>query len=272
MNENRNNIKLLSTRNYFKKRLTNFLFNEKNYNRIKLFKIIFDYKIGKPYDKIIPLLPEILNEDDVILDIGANMGQYACRLNQLVPKGKVFSFEPVLENYRALVKMKSILKLNNVEILKLAVSDKKGKDKIYIPVINKSLIDGTQAVLEGNKKTYDNVNYNIEIVETDTIDNIVEEKNIEKISFIKIDTEGAELRVLKGALGSLKRFKPLLQLEIGHDNTGLNLIYEEGYLPFYIFDKKFIEAEKAIDAKSRLGDVILIHNDKKNIYKTLLFA
>ena len=258
----------LTTKNYYKKKIVNFFFNEEHYNLIKLYKIIWDYKIGKPYDEIIKIFPYLLKVDDIVFDIGANMGQYACRLSKILPGGRIFSFEPVQDNYKALFKMKFLLKLKNVETFQLALSDKIGTEKIYIPLINKNLIDGTQASLEESKKNYENVSYKIETAETNTIDNLVERMNLEKIAFIKIDTEGAEMKVLRGGKETIKNFKPFMKLEINHKNKELEYLYEDGYEPFYFMKNKFLEADRAVKLKEYPGDVILIHkNNKKNFSK-----
>jgi len=109
---------MIKTDNYIKKRIVNAIFNEKWYNKIKLFKIILDYKFYIPYE-ISPLLKDMLTKDSIVLDIGANMGQYACRINNILKNGdgEVYSFEPVNTNFMALRSMKRKLKLTKVTII-----------------------------------------------------------------------------------------------------------------------------------------------------------
>src|SRR5215203_4511174 len=104
----------LKTKNHLQKNIIHFLFNEKWYNKIKLYKIIWNYKMGKPYE-MSPLLDNLVSGDSIVLDIGANMGQYACRLNDIVKKGKghVYSFEPVSTNFASLSSMVSTSGLKN---------------------------------------------------------------------------------------------------------------------------------------------------------------
>ncbi|MCY1543544.1 methyltransferase, FkbM family [compost metagenome] len=49
-----------------------------------------------------------------------------------------------------------------------------------------------------------------------TLDTIVDQQNISSLDFIKIDVEGCELEVLKGSLETIKRFKPVVLLEMNH--------------------------------------------------------
>ena len=51
-----------------------------------------------------------------------------------------------------------------------------------------------------------------------TLDEYIEQQQIPKIDFIKIDTEGYEMHVLKGAVETLKKFRPLLFVELSDDN------------------------------------------------------
>ena len=81
---------------------------------------------------------------------------------------------------------------------------------------------------------------------------------------IKCDAEGAELRILKGGEKAIKKYKPLLLLEIEHDNIGLNYLYEFGYEPYYVKNNKFIDAEKIEGGIKDL--TILIHKEITNKY------
>ena len=126
MNSQRN----LHTDNYIKKRITHFLFNERGYNYIKLLKIIIDYLLNIPYEYS-RILDNLIKPGSIVFDIGANMGQFACRFNKCVGKeGKVYSFEPVSFNFFALKKMKSFLKLKRVELYNKGVHFETGTTKI----------------------------------------------------------------------------------------------------------------------------------------------
>ena len=56
----------------------------------------------------------------------------------------------------------------------------------------------------------------MEIVKITTLDAYVREKNLPRVDFIKLDVEGAELDVLKGAVTTIARFKPILALSAYH--------------------------------------------------------
>jgi FkbM family methyltransferase len=250
----------LKTSNYFQKLIVSKLFNEKYYHKIKLAKIIFDYLIGKDYEDSKILFSQIIKQDSIILDIGANMGQYACRLSDFIKSGKIYSFEPFNPNYIALCSMKKILRLKNIIPIHTAISDKKGMLKLMIPIINDNLIVGTQAVLEQFQHSdFKNVKYCEETVAVNTIDDFVSENKLNNIDFIKIDTEGAEIAVLTGGLETIKKYLPVLSIEISPLNSELHFLYEMGYRSYFISNKKLRIFNETGKKEKFTGNLILIN-------------
>ncbi len=248
----------LKTEYYLQKRIVNFLFNEKWYNRIKLFRIIFDFKLKQSYE-MSKLLKYILQGNSIIFDIGANMGQYACRFNSIVNKGKghVYCFEPVEANFVALKNMKKILKLNNISLNKLGVSNVVETTIINIPVFNNGLVVGTQATLLDLKK----IKHRTEAIKVTTIDNYFLENKIEKVDFIKCDTEGNENKVLEGGKKTIANFLPILSLEMSYNDKGLDWLLDLGYKLFY-YDNT-INRLREVD-KNQKGNLILINEKQIN--------
>jgi len=133
-------------------------------------------------DKII-FLRSYLKESGIFIDVGANMGVYPLLL---IDKFKKFIlFEPINETANF---CEANMKLNgmNYELYRIALGNSTGEIKFDF----KGNFDTTAKV---NK---DSGNY---IVKIDKLDNIISKKYYEDISFIKIDVEGFELEVLKGA-------------------------------------------------------------------------
>ena len=187
------------------------------------------------------LLENFIKKGDCCFDIGANAGQYTFMLEKHAGSENIFSFEPIPENYASL---NSIFKHCNV--YSLAISDKNGKNNFKIPIINKTLFD-TRGKLDLDFLEENETSSKIIEVETITIDSFVKLKNIKKISFIKIDVEGHELNVLKGGVNSIKKFKPVLLIEIErrHHKFEIQVIFDFlkklGYqIEFYdLVDHKF---------------------------------
>ena len=155
-------------------------------------------------------LYSLIQKDDVVFDVGTNIGETLLNFAKLTgEKGYAFGFEPDEENYKKLQKNISLNNFSNIHVFKNAVSDKKETVKLYcVDPHNR----GMNRILENEG----NVDYVYSIVESTTLDEIVEKNNIEKLDLIKIDIEGYEMHALRGAIRVLKRFRPILFVEIGY--------------------------------------------------------
>jgi FkbM family methyltransferase len=164
-----------------------------------LLKTILFFKLGIKYD-FGNILSRLIREGDVVFDIGANIGQSACRYSKLAGStGKVFSFEPVKSNFQLLNKMKKILRLKNVATFNLAIGENSGIACIYIPIMkNSNIVVGTRASLRYSENEYKNASFRREDVKSKTIDELVMKLNLDRLDVIKSDTEGNELNVLRG--------------------------------------------------------------------------
>lgn len=172
------------------------------------------------------LFKKVVKEDNVVVDLGANIGYFTLLAARLVgKKGKVYAFEPEPKNYDYLIKNIKLNDYENIVALQKAVSDKKGKTKLFIcpydtghHTINQH--EGIEAYKQG--RVIDDKKDFIEI-ETITLDEFFEGEE-ESIDFIKIDVEGAEMLVLSGMDRMLRKnkrlkmiveFFPLLIKEMG---------------------------------------------------------
>jgi FkbM family methyltransferase len=140
------------------------------------------------------------------VDVGANIGMYTVPLATAVgDAGTVLAFEPVPQT---LEKLRSNIALNglvNVVVVAAAAADGPGvvdlrlaNDSAYASLVRVKHDRGTGTTLA---------------VPAVTIDQVWEERNRPTISFCKIDVEGAELLVLKGAEDVLRACRPALLLE-----------------------------------------------------------
>ena len=259
----------MKTKHYLSKKFTYSLFGQKYYHIIKAKKILFDYLIGKDYDDIYKHISKILKEDDIILDIGANMGQYLSRLSKLNKKGKIISIEPVSENLKALNFMKNILRIKNAIIIDKAISDSPGLATLIIPRLNGIPIT-TQASLLNDTQFKESDKYEIN-VKTTTIDQIVNSLSLQKINFIKVDTEGFDSVVLKSGIKSIKKFMPLIKVEENCFKPEMKWLFEIGYKAFKFNIQKVVLINNFEDnikymndtylaSKERLQEILYIYN------------
>jgi FkbM family methyltransferase len=150
-------------------------------------------------------------EGDIVVDIGAHMGRYTIPSAKSVGvSGKVIAVEAHPYNFGILQHNLKLNKLTNVSALNSAVYSKKANLKLYLPDE-----DLGYTMHHSVMTNYLSTKYNNEIerkfveVEADTLDNLLKSSAITTVNWIKIDVEGAEYEVLKGAREILSTNKPI---------------------------------------------------------------
>lgn len=151
-------------------------------------------------------IQELIKPGMKVLDIGAHIGYYTCMLSKLVgPTGRVYAFEPNVENYRTNIANQNLNSLLNVDIFNVAASNKEGVGKMYVCPSNSGDHRTFSSVAEPNRSSYD-----ISLI---TIDNFAKQHNItDKIDFVKMDVQGYEGIVLEGMKEVLQQSKNIVVL------------------------------------------------------------
>jgi FkbM family methyltransferase len=148
-----------------------------------------------------------IREDDTIFDIGGHIGLNAVLFAKLAPKGKIFVFEPAPNTFNIISKTLGINNLQHrVTVTQQAVSNKSGSTFFYMADTN--LADNANSLIHHRT---DKKLKKIEVQLT-TIDEFIKANSIQKVDFIKMDVEGAELDALKGGIACLKKHKPKMTL------------------------------------------------------------
>lgn len=165
------------------------------------------------YDKsMLGFVDKFVKKGDVCFDIGANVGPVSFALAKKVgPGGSVFAFEPGRVIYNRLV---DNLRLNPdyeriIRTYKTGFSD---KTETLSWNEDKKNRGNAGFILQGPNQE--------ERVELTTVDEFVREQRIGKVDFIKIDVEGMEYEVIKGARKTLEEQKPILYYETGYFEKG----------------------------------------------------
>lgn len=154
-------------------------------------------------------------ENPIIFDIGANIGNYSAYILSSKTDAKVYAFEPHPLNYEKLLKLKNQYK--NINTFNLGLSNEKGNSLIY-DYANKDGSPKASLYKDVIEMQYDSpsVYHEIKMI---TIDDFVNDSNIDRIDLLKIDTEGHELEILKGAKNSLmKGIIGTIQFEFNYTN------------------------------------------------------
>ena len=145
------------------------------------------------------LVKSILKPGDTVIDIGAYVdGWYTLLAAKIVGQtGKVYSFEPVPKFYKRLKDNIALNNFTNIMAENVALDNKNGTKTFYQSDGNSSFFK-THVQKEGSKRIHQIK------VKTLKLDSYLRFKKINKVDFIKIDVEGAELEVLRGAKSLLK--------------------------------------------------------------------
>ena len=139
----------------------------------------------------------------VVIDVGANVGFFTLKFGRWVTEGgEVFAVEPESTNYARLNRVLTKAGLNDVvETIQMAASEASGRYYLKInpnhPGDHKLSLDQTGVLTNGV-----------------SIDELLEGREWPPVSLIKIDVQGAEMRVLAGARETIKRFHPTFFVEV----------------------------------------------------------
>ena len=154
-------------------------------------------------------LDEVKNRS-VFIDIGANVGHYSLAGRTINDKLTTYAFEPEPKNVQQL---KKNIELNSfsddIQIIENVLGDKKEKLKLNIS----SSISGAGMHSLVQHYEDDRDDHFIE-VQSDTLDNFLDEEVIEVPDIVKIDVEGYEFYVLKGMRNILENYKPMIFIEL----------------------------------------------------------
>lgn len=178
-------------------------------------------KYGEWSESEMRFLGQFVSEGMTVLDIGANIGTHTVYFAQRVgPTGSVLAFEPQLVVYQILNGNIAINGLSNVRALNAAVGRENGRVKI--PTIDPTTLRNFGAVAIGREGSE---------VACYAIDGLP----MTSLHFVKIDVEGYELEVLKGAKNTIERFRPILFVENNSDKSPelITHVRQMGYRGFW---------------------------------------
>jgi FkbM family methyltransferase len=169
-------------------------------------------------DRINILMKQIIFSSANCLDIGAHLGSVLTKIVELAPKGKHLAFEAIPYKADWLKK-----KFPEVEVRQVALTDKQGETKFYLDK-DRTGYSGMHPNQQKRTKAFQEL-----VVPCNRLDDLLPENH--KIDFIKIDVEGAELSVFKGARNTLSRYHPTILFECVRSSS-----HKYGVTPRSIFE------------------------------------
>ena len=195
----------------------------------------------------------------IIFDVGANIGNHSLFWAAHLPEAEIYAFEPYAENYTCLTK--NIIE-NQFEARVHTERKALGNERAYAQVIS---VDSSNLGATTFQLTQEETG-----TELITIDEYVEKHSLERVDFVKIDTEGFEIAVLEGMAKTIDIYTPIVWVEVAYssyqniaqylaarqykllDAFGFNMLYvhESNATPIFpdlSFDRFFDETLKYLE-------------------------
>lgn len=172
--------------------------------------LLFEQELDKYFDG---------QKDLVIFEIGACEGEDTIKLRRKFPAATIYAFEPLPKNIQRMKRNYKQYAVDDINMYQMALSDRNGQAEFYVSSGHPENMPNTNNWDYGNKsssllapkehkKIHKWVKFNQEIkVKTQRLDSFCQDQSINRIDFIFLDVQGAELMVLEGAGNLLKNVR-----------------------------------------------------------------
>jgi FkbM family methyltransferase len=209
------------------------------------------YRFGTYEKGILNFIEKNLKQDQVFLDVGANIGLMSCFASKVLREsGKVLAVEANPKTREILHYNLKLNSCNNVSVFPLGLGNEQGKALFFE---NWEVNRGGASFL--NQSSSENQGIEVEI---STIDKLFEDQPID---IIKIDVEGFELNVLQGGIASIEKHKPILIIEVSSNRE-----HEIGVKPqeirTFIMNLGFYKIYKLAGSKERISKLVEVKSEQ----------
>ena len=211
----------------------------------------------KTAERELSYLGRIVPEGTLTVDVGANCGLYT-RLLARISK-QVYAFEPSHEMAGLLRRTSAA----NVIVHEIALSDQNGEANLFIPQGDAGLVHGL-ASLEPRADSLGNPVTSIHVPKA-RLDTMVDGD----VAFVKIDVEGHELNVLKGATRLIDRCQPvfLVEAEDRHRSEATRLVFEffrdKSYRGYFLKDDQVVPVDQFRSDELQNASALLPNGGRK---------
>lgn len=156
----------------------------------------------------------LVKSDSIVIDVGGNIGITAARFAKKAFNGKIIVVEPSKFSFQRLVYHMKLNKLTNVVPINKGLGTQEKIEKLYTVDENNS---GMNRIVSFELNNVPN-----ESISICKLDDLVQKIELKRIDFIKIDVEGYEMNVLKGAINTIINYKPIILIEVIDENLKEN--------------------------------------------------
>lgn len=184
----------------------------------------------------------LIDENSNIIEVGSNIGMHAVPLAKTAHRGKLLCFEPQRIIFQQLCCNLALNNLTNVETYRLGVSDEKGECFIESSNYDEAWNYGSFSLNKGFSTEFafkgEVYKEKIEIV---SLDDFPPVQALPSLDLLKIDAEGLDLNVLKGAAETIGRLQPAIFVEIQtHDMVEIcDYLKSLDYIPYWVVSERF---------------------------------
>ena len=204
------------------------------------------------YEKLLKFSYKFIKNGDDVLDCGANQGVFSLVFAVLNKRGRTLIIEPITYYNKIINQNLKFNKCRNYKIINKVIAD---KNKHYYLDVSHQNVSASIIKNFGQKKLK---------VKGTTIDTISKKEKLKKLSFIKLDLEGAEYLALKGAKKTIEKFKPVISIETNKKNFK-NIILPKNFKKFEI--DNFGKLKEVKNVMKFYDNLILIHKNKLHKFK-----
>jgi FkbM family methyltransferase len=195
---------------------------ERSYRVIQAVAMAWDIRTGAWDDPEIDLIARVVRPGDTVIDIGANFGLYAWHLSRAVgPGGHVYAFEPIPFTASVFRLVSRLLRFNrSVQLINKGCGERAGTVSFRVPLQESGAIiaglvhmAGRDNDRPGRKENFADFDKTKEIqAEIVAVDEYF--PDLQHLTLLKCDIEGADYWALKGSRRTLERNRPLVIVEI----------------------------------------------------------
>jgi FkbM family methyltransferase len=266
------------------KRFLHNLLSNHGYKYFQAFSKAWDIRNGTWSEPELDLIPFAVKPGETALDLGANFGLYTYHLSKaLQGSGRIYAFEPVPFTFETLQLVARILRFRNVELIEKGCSDRAGMISFEVPVQASGAFAAGQAYIGGRRDDREGKEQQVRwsgtrevSCEVVRLDEFLPE--VENLTLIKCDIEGAELLAFRGAERLIAKHLPSVICEINPwflEGFGIRLeeltsfFVHQGYRLYHYREKALYEVE----IKDIVEDNFLfVHPEKLPRFSSILAA
>lgn len=227
--------------------------------------------------QLLPLFPILIKPGDLVIDVGAHVGQFTKNFSRCTQAGLILSLEPASYPHSILQIVKFLYRLSTVRIIKMGISVKPGEASLHTPVKASGVVRFGLSQLSNDDSEDNAATVLKETVSVTTIDKLTQQfAHDYSLSLIKADIEGYEYQMLCGGERSIELHKPSLLIEISVNRDEiLDFLWQRDYLVFGLLNysgksRQALELSKIENSDSKkIRNILAVNNSKKDLLNAL---